>query len=282
MTLWVKAVPSGSAISIILTLLFVTGAAAQETGQRLLEHFSDPYEALECGEFPLFERLKFERCRFGYLRDLRTYADDRDALRRERFEIEKSRAWLWFSAPPAVGNCNTLPDLEKAKFDYQCAPRASSDGAVGLFEVKLSQLQSQRDALAARMAIVRSDFERLSAKASRQLAVTPPEVQALGEVLAKLDQAERRSALLRRFSIEAQRLQGIDLAAMERISIVTAPAALALRRGPDTEAPLVGQTRGGGDVVVVVGEAQDDAASLILVHPDFGVVYASKSEFYAR
>lgn len=256
--------------------------ANQGANLRLLDQFVDPYQALDCAEFPLFERLKFQRCRFGYLRDIRLYAEQRDALRKERLEIEKSRAWLWFSAPPSIGNCNTVPELEKAKFDYQCAPRAVSDGAVGLFEVKLSQLQSQRDALASRVAIVRGDFERLTARASRVSLAEPQEAQTLREILGKLDLVDRRAALLQRFSLEAQRLQELDLAAMDRIIVAPAPPALDLRRTAEPDAPVIGQTRVDGDVVVVIGEAPGDATTLTLVHDDFGVVFANKSEFYAR
>lgn len=271
--------------AVCLLCCFAFEAAAQETGQRLLDQFDYPHEMLgqqDCANIPLFERLKFKPCRYSYIRDMRTYAEKEEAQRRERLELEKSRAWLWFNAPPSIGNCNSVPDLEKAKFEFQCAPRQVSDGAVGLFEVKFSQLQSQRDALAARVAILRSDFERLNARASRQSTTLPPEILALGELLAKLDAVDRQAALLQRFSIEFQRSQAFDLTTLPRIAIEPAPPGLNLHLAAGTGSPIAGQTPATGDMVLVLGDAPGDPASLILVHTDIGVVYANKSEFYAR
>ena len=204
------------------------------------------------------------------------------AEREKRLEIEKSRAWLWFNAAPAVGNCITVPDLEKAKFEAQCAPRQSADGALGLFDVKLSQLQSQRESLAARIAVIRNDFERMRDRAARQSTVVPPEVQALGDILAKLDQVDRRAALLRRFAVEVRRPEAVDLGSLSQVMIEQAPAGLPLRLEADEGAPLVGQTSTGGDVVIVLGEAPGNSDGIALVHADLGMVFANKTAFYSR
>lgn len=272
-------------LAVVFVLLFALQAASQDIGQRLLDQFTYPHEQLlqqECSRIPLFERLKFQPCQFGYLGEIRAYADQKIIERRQRLEMERSRAWLWFNAPPAIGDCNTVPALEKAKFEFQCAPRQVSDGATGLFEVKLTQLQNQRDALAARIAIIQSDLADLSARASRQPTGLSPDVLAMAEILAKLDQADRRAALLQRFSVEAQRIQLVDLTVLPRIAIEAAPPGVDLHLEAGMDAPIAGKTPQTGDVVVVLGDAPSDPTSLILVHTDLGVVFANKSEFYAR
>lgn len=272
-------------LALPLILFLASGVSAQGTAQALFDQFINPYENLskeECSNIPLPEWPKFRSCRFAYLSEIRAYRDRLEEERRQRLEIERSRAWLWFNAPPSVGNCLTVPDLEKAKFNYQCAPQQNSDGALGLFDTKLSQLQSQRDALATRIAVIRSDFARISARAARQSTMVPPEVQALQEILVKLDQVDRRAALLRRFSLEILRSETGELTSDADILIETAPAGLTLRVEPGEGAPEAGRVSATGDPVIVLGEAPEDSGALTLVHTDFGVVFANKSAFYAR
>ncbi|MEM0921543.1 MAG: hypothetical protein AAGI13_00755 [Pseudomonadota bacterium] len=212
---------------------------------------------------------------------------EREAQRLARLEIEKERAWLWFTGtgPPTVENCADVPELEKAKFAYQCAPRQNNADVVALFEGELARIRDQRDRLSARVEIVRKDYERLTAREA-SLGRSSPDMSAqiagLEGLLDKLDAVTLRGDVMRRFVMELERNRDLDLGQVARIAFDEAPPALPLSSGPEPTSDPVGQTNGGGDIVIVIDTLEATQDTIMLVHEGFGLVYANKTDFYAR
>lgn len=272
-----------AALAVGLSALPITSAHATDVGERLLREFENPYSQFDCDSAPVLERLKFTGCGFGYITTLPIYLAQREAARTERLEIEKARAWLWFAEPPIAENCNTIPELERAKFAYQCQPRAGGTDALGLLELNLVRLQNKREALAARVAVLRSDYERLRAREEVVGRLSPQEreqVAQLNTVLASLDRALSKQDAMSRFAFELQRNQ-VNLDTVSGVNLVVAPGGLLIRSSPERTAPELGVATN-GDVVVLISMAGINDGTLMLVHPDYGLGYADRTEFYAQ
>ncbi len=273
-------------LALFAASFFPFSSQASQTSDGLLAQIGDPVQIQSCQDVPLLEWPKFRtECGFEYLRALPLYLEAREALRRERLEIEKSRAWVWFVAPPTAGNCADIPELEKEKFAYQCAPKRDNNDLVGLFEWDLARLKDQRDALAARVEIVRKDYDRLRSRQDtfgRSSPEIAAQLEGLREVLDRLDAVALRGDVMRRFVMELERNRAFDLGQVARIALDEAPAALSLTADPDPTSEPVGQTNGSGDIVIVIETVEPDPETIMLVHAGYGLVYADKSDFYAR
>ncbi|MFK7878338.1 hypothetical protein [Roseobacter sp.] len=260
-------------------------ASASEAVGSFLGEFQNPYPNFKCEDAPILEWLKFEGCGYLYIQELPNYLANREKAWEERLEIERARAWVWFVAPPTAESCDIIPALEKAKFSYQCAPRSEGTDALGLFEWELARLQGQRDGLAARLEIVRNDFERLKTRQATSGVLSPRDLESMNElrqILDTLDQVARRESLTRRFALELEGNRGLDLGSVTQIVVEEAPAGLLLKTGSDSGFTEVGSISDTGENVIVIETEDTDAQTVMLVHAEFGLVYVDKSEFYAR
>lgn len=260
-----------------------TRAHALDVGERLLLEFENPYEGVDCSSVPILEYMKFG-CGFEYLTALPEYLAAREAALTERLEIERGRAWTWFDGPPLAGNCEVVPELERAKFVHQCRPNNSGTDALGLFELNLERLKTKRDSLADRIEIVRKDFERLQARQAALGRLSPDDQARIDDfqaVLNALDRALLKEQAIARFVFEIQRNSTLDLSGASTITIEDVPGEIILRQGPATDTAGLGAIVP-GDVVVVVNMDTSAGDQIAVVHRDLGLGYVARSEFYGR
>ncbi|WP_299736509.1 hypothetical protein [uncultured Roseobacter sp.] len=275
-----KMITRACVIGAIIATLPGLGARADS----LLDSFQSPFENFDCSSAPVLERLKFDGCQFGYLTfDLPTYLEERKAAQAARVEEEEARVWAWFAGPPTTEDCALLPALERAKFSEQCDPQTASTDALSLFQWELERLRGQRDSLASRISSLRQEYERLQAR-QETIGFSPRASEVafadFTAVLAALDAKLLQVEAITRLSLELERQSELPFGQVRQLSLVVAPANVVMTADADGVEEL-GKTTADGDQVIVIDADTDIASSLLLVHPELGLVYANKADFYA-
>lgn len=224
---------------------------------------------VSCVDVPVLERLKYAPCRHRYNKsELAAYLEEFAAIRRERFEAKQARLWEWLTLRPSP-NCETLPDLEKAKYDYHCltAVLGGSNYAEDLVS-QLTALKNQRDELAQRIASLRERYNEISASGfTTDAPVNEGQIAVLQSTLARLDAGLIRLGLLEKFAEIVSEDMGD--ASIRRIAFVELPSGVELYATPEDGSELLGTIEGAGETVIRVEAAAADEPATF-VHPRFG------------
>lgn len=268
-----------SVVSLIsAALLFLPGAAIADV---LLNGFVAPDEnTILCEDVPVLERLKYPKCAFNYERfELQQFVDELAAQEIARREAEDARLWEWFSVPPIANDCDALPELEKAKFAFDCNPGQAGTSTLAFFEERLDVLLARRESLARRISSLQRDYEEYQSLASRiETTSTTTALPELETVLASLDATAAQADLLVRVGFELARRPELDQ--ITSISIETAPAGLSVYAfgAPDD---IVGTIDARSPIVALIQFANTPDDRVTLVHAQLGVVTALTSDFAA-
>ncbi|WP_420862021.1 hypothetical protein [Algirhabdus cladophorae] len=265
-------------ISIFLCLFSANGAVAD----MLTDQFPNPVDEVVCDQIPVLERGKYEKCAFAYLEfELDPFVAELEARREQRRIAQQARLWEWFTAPPVAASCEELPELERAKFVFQCDLQQSSAGTLSYLDLNLQRLQTSRDSLARRITALQNEFTELQARQDR-VDSAPSAVLAapeLGAVLTRFQSVADQATTMERLASELA--QRPDLGKIDKITLVSAPVGINLTDWQDASV-VIGQIDRSGVLVAMINAAWTNPQSVLLVHPQLGLVAALKSEFNAE
>lgn len=229
----------------------------------------------ECSSIEAVERGKFPHCRLTWLsRELPNYAAEIARLSQERIEREANEAWAWLAIQP-VQDCNTVPELEKAKFPACIEQRG--DGVSSLLashENGVAQLRAFRDQLASDLADLRARVDRLKERgggtqngAAGLLAVE------LVPLLERLTALESQARLLS--TLGSNEISSAEVGQIVSLHMDSAVSQTPLFATASNGAEAIATLRP-GEAFVRIETGQADAAYIPVVHAITGLGFIER------
>ncbi len=257
----------------------LSGATAR--ADVLTDAFRPPQGEVACSDVAFLEREKFVRCRQRFLQyDLPVYLEQVREARAKRLETERARIWAWLATPPNA-NCETVPEYELDKFDHECRAPDFQGDVLGGLQADLARLQAERDSLANQIAVIYERYERASKRQGEvERSGVSGNVEELADVLAILDETLAQMALIEQLGPVFQDVE--TMPPVKRMRLVQAPAGLELHARSDTAANPVERIRLPYETVVVIETEPDGTDQLPVIHPDFGLRYATSADLFAQ